>query len=572
MPESLIVTPKFKKWSFIETDDSVVQSLQKEMNLHPTIAKLLAIRGITNKKQAEKFFKPSLDHLHDPFLMNDMERAVSRIHQAINSGEKILIYGDYDVDGITAVSLLYTFFRTIHPDIGYYVPDRTTEGCGISFDGVDYASENGFTLLIALDCGIKDHQKVNYALENNVDIILCDHHIPDSSLPNAVAVLNPKRLDSSYPYKDLSGCGVGFKLVQAYNQRYVKNDELVYSLLDFVVLSIAADTVPLTGENRVLAHFGMKLINKRKRPSFKAILDILKVKKPLELLDLVYTITPRINAAGRILHASHAVDLLIEKDAAKVLSQAEFLHENNFERQQIDKHITSSALEIIENDEDFHTKKAIAIFQPDWHQGIIAIVASRMVDKFYKPTIILTESNDLVVGSGRSVPGFDIYEAIQSCSEHLVQYGGHKYAAGFSLERENVEAFIEAFEKRVEEQIEEDQLAPKIKVDDIIDLDDINPEFYSWIEKMAPFGSGNNKPVFVIENVRDTGNNGFVGKAHLKVHVTQPGKKAVYGIGFNMWDYIPYLRSKNEFDICFHLYVNKWKGTKNIEIKLKDLK
>lgn len=572
MTESLIVTPKFKKWSFLQTDDSVVRQLQEELKVHYSIAKLLVLRGVESKEAADLFLNPSLDQLHDPFLMMDMDKAVERVHDAIQQQEKILIYGDYDVDGITAVSLIYTYFKSFYSKIGYYVPDRKKEGCGISFDGIDYAQKNGYSLIIALDCGIKDHKEIDYATEDNIDIILCDHHIPEKDLPKAVAILNPKRLDSEYPFKDLSGCGVGFKLVQAYSMKYNVKQEMVFDLLDFVTLSIAADTVPVVGENRVLAYFGMKLMNNRKRPSFKAILDIIKVRRRLELMDLVYTISPRINAAGRILHASYAVELLIETDHHKAKSKAKFLHANNFERQQIDKSITSSALEIIGKDKDFDDKRAITIYQPDWHQGIIAIVASRMVEAFYKPTIILADSNEGVVGSGRSVRGFDLYKVIESCSEYLIQYGGHKYAAGFTMHKENVEDFLAAFHEKVEELIQEDQLTPKIDVDDVIELSDINEDFYYWITKMEPFGSGNQKPVFVTKDVKDTGNNGFVGKSHLKIHVTKPGQKAKYGIGFQMWDYIPYLRSQETFDICYHIYENKWNGERNIEIKLKDLK
>ncbi len=572
MSEPLIVTPNFKNWFFKEADESDVQILAEEADIPLVVARLLVLRGIRTKDEAYDFFNPSLKNLHDPFLMNDMDKAVSRIHHAIHSNEKILVYGDYDVDGITAISVIYTFFQSFYSDIGYYVPDRNTEGCGISFDGIDYAEENGYALIIALDCGIRDHKKIRYASQKGVDIILCDHHIPDEDLPEAAAILNPKRSDSTYPYMDLSGCGVGFKLVQAYSIRYQINKELVFQLLDFVVLSIAADTVPITGENRILAHFGMKLINQRKRPGFKAILDILEVKNKLELMDLVYTISPRLNAAGRLLHASHAVELLIETDMKKALDKAQFLHDKNFERQQIDKLITTSALDIISNDESFKKKKAIVIFQPEWHQGIIAIVASRLVEKFYKPTLIITEANGLAVASGRSVPGFDLYQAIEKCGEWFLQYGGHKYAAGFSMELNKVEEFISVFERVVEEQIEEEQLVQKIEVDGVIELNDINFDLYNWIKKMAPFGSGNHKPIFVTKDVRDTGNNGFVGESHLKIHVKKQGQRPKYGIGFNMWDYIPYIRSKENFDICYYIYVNKWKGKKSIEIKLKDLK
>jgi single-stranded-DNA-specific exonuclease len=571
MSDSLIVTPKFKNWFFLQPNEAIVQSLQEELKIPNSICRLLVLRGVKNKEEAERFFNPSLEQLHDPFLMKDMDIAVERIHQAITNNEKILIYGDYDVDGITAVSMLYTFFRNFYDNISFYVPDRNKEGCGISYEGINFAKEGTCKLIIALDCGIKDHEKVSYAHKNGVDIIICDHHLPDPTLPAAVAVLDPKRTDCSYPFKELSGCGVGFKLLQGYTQKYQPENIEINDLLDFVVVSIAADTVSVTGENRILAHHGMKLINGNTRVGFKAILDIVNSRKKLELMDLVFTISPRINAAGRILHASYAVDLLIERDKNEAKVKAQLIHDNNTDRQVIDKDITTSALDIIE-DENFEDKKAIVIFRPDWHQGVIAIVASRIVEQFHKPTLILTESNGLIVGSGRSVPGFDLHEAINACSEYVIQFGGHKYAAGLSMKKEHIKNFIEAFENIVEERILEEQLEPRIEIDAVVELEDINEKFYEWIEMMAPFGSGNHKPVFVTTCVKDTGNNGFVGKSHLKLHVSKIGQAPKSGIGFGMWDYIPYLRNKGVFDICYQMYLNEWNGQKNVEIRLKDLK
>lgn len=571
MSDSLIVTPKFKNWFFLQPNEAVVQSLHEELKIPIAISQLLVLRGVKNKDDADRFLNPSMEHLHDPFLMKDMDIAVQRIHDAITKNQKILIYGDYDVDGITAVSMLYTFFRNFYDNISYYVPDRNKEGCGISFEGIDFAKSDTCKLIIALDCGVKDHEKVAYAREKGVDIIICDHHLPDPTLPAAIAILDPKRPDCNYPFKELSGCGVGFKLLQAYYQKHQPENTDINELLDFVVVSIAADTVSITGENRILAHFGMKLINGNTRVGFKAILDIVNSRKKLELMDLVFTISPRINAAGRILHASYAVELLIERDKKAAKIKAQLIHDNNSDRQVIDKDITTSALDIIE-DEDYIDKKAIVIYQPDWHQGVIAIVASRLVEKYHKPTLILTESNGLVVGSGRSVPGFDLHEAINACSRYVIQFGGHKYAAGLSMEKEHVVDFIEAFENIVEERILEDQLEPKIEIDAIVELEDINVDFYNMIEMMAPFGSGNHKPVFVTKNVKDTGNNGFVGNSHLKLHVSKQGQAPKSGIGFGMWDYIPYLRNKGVFDICYQMYMNEWNGQKNVEIRLKDLK
>jgi len=571
MAEALVVTPKFKKWVILQPEASIVDRLHQELKIHYSICRLLALRGITNAEEAGLFFNPSLEQLHDPFLMKDMDKAVARIRRAIESGESVLFYGDYDVDGTTAVALLYTFFKAHYDRLGYYVPDRNREGCGISTDGIDYARQHGYSLVIALDCGVKEHDKIDYAASLGIDFIICDHHLPEHKVPDAVAVLDPKRSDCPYPFKELSGCGVGFKLVQAYALRSGIDLHEVYDLLDFVVVSIAADTVLLTGENRVLAYYGMQLINQKKRQGFKAILEIVNARKQLELMDLVFTIGPRINAAGRILHASYAVELLIETDEDAAMKKARLIHDNNSERQVLDKDVTSSALDIIE-EHDYENRKSIVIYQPHWHQGVIAIVASRIVDQFHKPTIILTEANGVVVGSARSVPGFDLHDAIQACSQYLIQFGGHKYAAGLSMKPELVPAFIEAFEQVVQERIQEEQLEPFIEVDDVIELDDINERFYNMIEKMAPFGPGNHKPVFVTREVKDTGNNGFVGTAHLKLHVAKPGQMSKSGIGFGMWDYIPYLRSKGTFDICYQMYVNEWNGQRNIEVRLKDLK
>lgn len=574
MSDALPVTPKFKKWIFSNPDDDIVDKLQAELKIHRTLCKLLVNREITDFDSAKRFFRPSYEHLHDPFLMKDMDKAVDRVVKALNNKEKILVYGDYDVDGTTAVSLVYSFLKQHNADAQYYIPDRYKEGYGISSQGIDFAKENNCSLIIALDCGIKAVDKVDYANSLGIDFIICDHHLPDEKLPEALAVLDPKRSDCDYPYKELSGCGLGFKLVEAVSLKEGFDLNEVYELLDYVVVSIAADIVPITGENRVLAYFGMQKINNNPRPGLLALLNSASVDlaKEMEITDLVFTIGPRINAAGRIKHGSFAVDLLVEQDAQEAKEKAMGVQDNNTTRQTLDKDITLEALTMVQENLDSHHKKATVLFKEDWHKGVIGIVASRLIEHFYRPTIVLTLSNGLAVGSGRSVPGFDLHSAIESCKEYLVQFGGHKYAAGLSLLPENILPFTEAFEKVVAERIEDSMLVPHIEIDGVIELEEIDEKFYRIIEQMAPFGPGNMKPIFVTKNVKDAGYTRIVGESHLKLHVSKPNQPAKSGIGFGMWDYIPYIRSKSTFDICYQLYVNEWNGQKNIEIRLKDLK
>lgn len=572
--ESLTVTPRFKKWIIAQPDMEIVQRLQSELNIHPTLCRLLAIRGINDFESAKLFFRPSLEHLHDPFLMKDMDKAVERILQAVQHHEKIMIYGDYDVDGTTSVALMYTFLRQITPQLIMYVPDRYKEGYGISQLGIEHAANEGCSLIIALDCGIKAHDKVQFAKEKGIDFIICDHHLPDQTLPVAIAVLDPKRPDCLYPFKELSGCGIGFKVVQAIASKSGMDMQQVYDLLDFVVVSTAADIVPITGENRVLAYFGLEKVNKNPRPGLKALMVSAGVKddKVLDITDLVFTVGPRINAAGRIKHGLHAVELLIETDIEAAHVKAGGVSDSNVTRQNLDKDITEEALEMIRSNEALHGRRTTVLFQPHWHKGVIGIVASRLIEHFHRPTIILTASNGMAVGSGRSVPGFDLHDAIHACSHLLEQFGGHKYAAGLSMKIENIAAFTEAFEAIVDSRIEEEMLQPFIDVDDVIELSDINEKFYNIVEQMGPFGPGNMRPVFVTRNVSDGGYTRLVGNDHLKLHVAKPGQGSRSGIGFGMWDYIPYIRSKQTFDICYQMYINEWNGNKNVEIRLKDLK
>ncbi|MBX7226242.1 MAG: single-stranded-DNA-specific exonuclease RecJ [Chitinophagales bacterium] len=562
-----------KSWNIQQVDEELVRTLQLQLKIHPKICRILVARGITTFEDAKHFFRPSLTHLHDPFLMKDMEVAVNRILQAFEKKEKILVFGDYDVDGTTAVSLMYSFLKTVYEDIGYYIPDRYREGYGISMEGIDFAKENGFTLMIALDCGIKAHDKVEYANALGVDFIICDHHLPGITLPAAVAVLDQKRTDCTYPYKELSGCGIGFKLAQALAMRMKLDMSEVYTYLDLVAVSIASDIVPITGENRTLAYFGLQKINANPRPGLKALLDIAQVKERiLDISDLVFIIGPRINAAGRIAHGSEAVDLLIETDATLAKEKAEKIQLNNDTRKEEDKSTTEEALEMLRNEQTTIDKKSTVLFQPHWHKGVIGIVASRLIEKYYKPTIILTESNGMLSGSARSVHDFDVYEAIQACAEHLNQFGGHKYAAGLTLLPDKLPHFIEQFEVIVSANITEDQLQPKVDVDGILELSDITPAFLKIIEQMAPFGPGNMRPVWMTMAVQDNGRTRILKEDHLKLEVFKVGQPAVSGIGFNMKYYFDFIKDKRHFDICYQLYENEWNGHVNVELRLKDIR
>ncbi|HNF48850.1 MAG TPA: single-stranded-DNA-specific exonuclease RecJ, partial [Chitinophagales bacterium] len=476
-----------KRWILSDADADTVAQLQQSLKIHPVICKLLAIRGIDTYDKAKAFFRPSLADLHDPFLMKDMDKAIERIEQAIASEEKIMIYGDYDVDGTTAVALVYSFFREFYNHLLYYIPNRYTEGYGISFDGMDFAFENQVKLIISLDCGIKANDKIAYAKEKGMDFIVCDHHLPGEELPDAVAILDPKRKDCTYPFDELSGCGIGFKLIQAF---CIKNNiaiEKAYQQLDLVATSIASDLVQITGENRILAKFGMDKVNENPRAGFKALLNELKIDKKLEISDLVFIIGPRINAAGRIAHGSEAVELLIENDLNIALEKTKKVQQNNDERKNLDKDITEEAFSMLESSVEYADRKSTVLFQSHWHKGVIGIVASRLIEKFHRPTIVLAASNGKAVGSGRSVPGFDLHDAIETCSEYLVQFGGHKYAAGLTIELDNIDAFSAAFEKIVSERITSEQLIPQIEIDAEIELEDINEKFYNIVEQMAPF-------------------------------------------------------------------------------------
>jgi len=567
---------KEKRWRLKPPgDEKIVQELSSSLNINTVLATLLVQRGVTTFEEAKKFFRPSIDDLHDPFLMKDMDKAIIRIEQAITNKEKIIIYGDYDVDGTTAVALVYSFIKSFYPDVDYYLPDRYKEGYGISFLGIDRASEQGVSLMIALDCGIKANDKIEYAKKKGIDFIICDHHRPGETLPDAAAVLDPKREDDTYPFDELSGCGIGFKLVQAYSIKHKIPFSEIEKYLDLVAVSTAADIVPMVGENRILVHFGLKWLNSNPRHGIQAILDVAKVKRELTVNDIVFIIGPRINAAGRIQDARQAVDLLITANSTDARSEGEIIDEKNTERRELDVNITEHALQIVQQDPKFSQRKSTVLFHPEWHKGVIGIVASRLTEKYYRPTIILTESNGMATGSARSVKDFDIYNAIESCSDLLEQFGGHMYAAGLTLRLENVEKFIQRFEEVVSSTIEERSLVQEIEIDADLKLADINNSFFNILKQFAPFGPGNMSPVFRTNNVRDTGHTRVVGANgnHLKLNVAdgEAGRFGKDGIAFQMGSLYPLIARRIPFNICYTLEENTFNGKTSIQLNVKDI-
>ncbi len=578
-----------KRWGVKPTGDKkLVDSLASELNINKTLSSLLIQRDIKTYDQAKKFFRPTIEDLHDPFLMKDMDKAIERINKAIRNNEKILVYGDYDVDGTTSVALVYSFLVKFYDHVDFYLPDRYKEGYGISTQGIEYASENGFKLIIALDCGIKSIDKVGYATSLGVDFIICDHHRPGAELPQAIAVLDPKREDDHYPFKELSGCGVGFKLISAYAIRHKMPFSTVEEFLDLVAISIAADIVPLVGENRVLVHLGLKQLNYYPRHGVRAILEMESVPKifdeqpdgvkvnfryNLSVSDLVFILGPRINAAGRIHDARHAVDLLISSNKAEAIANSIRIKEHNEERKNLDVRITQEALQHIQDDRVYSNRKSTVLFNPTWHKGVIGIVASRLIEKFYKPTIILTESNGMATGSARSVKDFDIYNAIESCSDLLDQFGGHMYAAGLTMKLENIDKFIERFEEVVSETIEDRMLIQEIEIDSRINLVEITPSFFNILKQFAPFGPGNMNPVFLTESVRDTGMSRIVGTNHLRLNIAEDENTrfGLDGIGFQLASHFPLISRKIPFDVCYSLEENNYNGRTNIQLNIKDI-
>jgi len=566
-------------WNYLTLtaeQQSISDLLAEDLGISPILTQLLAQRGITNFEQAKRFFRPDLSHLHDPFLMKDMDKAVERLNLALGRKEKILVYGDYDVDGTTAVSLVYKFLLNFTSNIDYYLPDRYSEGYGISYTGIDYAAANDFTLVIALDCGIKAVEKINYANEHGVDFIICDHHMPDVKLPAAAAVLDAKRTDSTYPYEHLSGCGVGFKLMQAFAMNNDIDLSLLYQLLDLVVVSIASDIVPITGENRVLAYFGLKKLNSSPSLGLKSIIDTCGLNdKDITISDIVFKIGPRINASGRIQKAREAVDLLVARDEQFAREKSDCINQYNQTRKDLDKTITDEAAFFLDNMTELSEKKSIVVYNSEWHKGVIGIVASRLTEQYYRPSIVLTKSNGLATGSARSVQGFDIYKAIETCRDLLENFGGHMYAAGLSMKEENVEPFRQRFEEYVAKNILPEQLHPQLDIDAIIEFKDITPKFFRVLKQFSPFGPENMKPVFCTKQVLDYGTSRLVGKEqeHLKMELVDASSESVMnGIAFRMWEFNDHLKALNPLDICYTLEENVFNGNTSHQLMIKDIK
>jgi single-stranded-DNA-specific exonuclease len=564
-----------KRWTIkAQGDAGTVNKLSGELNISPLLANLLVQRCITNFDEAKRFFRPSLDDLHDPFLMLGMDAAVTRIEQAIKQGEHIMVFGDYDVDGTTAVALVYTFLSKIYDRVSFYIPDRYKEGYGISKTGIDFAFEKGFKLIIALDCGIKSVNEIEYAKEKGIDFIICDHHLPGERVPNAVAVLDPKRPGCNYPYKELPGCALGFKLAQAFAQKNNIPREELEQYLDLVVVSIAADIVPITGENRVLAYYGLKQINTSPRQGLKTLLELNNIKKELTITDLVFIIGPRINAAGRIDSGRKSVELLISADATIAMESSIDINKHNLDRRDLDTTITTQALEMIATNEVMLKRKSTVVFHPGWHKGVVGIVASRLTEKYYRPTIVLTQSNGMISGSARSVKDFDVYEAINACSDLLEQFGGHKYAAGLSMKPENLDAFTEKFELVVSSTIQEHMLVPEVEIDSKINLQDINPKMFNVLKQFAPFGPGNMSPVFVSEDVLERGYARVVGSNHLKLDLVSPSAPKNYysAIAFGLADKLPLVSSQKPFSVCYCIEENVFNGVTSLQLNVKDVK
>lgn len=562
-----------KRWIIKPADEQVISSLHDSVKVHPALCRLMAVRGITDYEAAKDFFRPSLEHLHDPFLMKGMNKAVNRITEAINNKERILVYGDYDVDGTTAVACVFSFLNKQYKDgCGFYIPHRYREGYGISKQGIDYAKEHDYKLIVTLDCGIKSVELIGYANSLDIDVIVCDHHTPDEVLPPAYTILNPKQKDCDYPYKELSGCGIGFKLISALAKEWNIVQEEVYQYLDLVATSIAADIVPIDGENRVLTYYGLKKANDNPSTGINILKKLADVKKELSVSDLVFVIGPRVNAAGRMDDAKKAVEFFIEEDIEKATTLAEALHLDNTERKEIDKSTTEEALAIIGEDDVLAQRKTTVLYRDHWHKGVVGIVASRLIDHYYRPTIILTKSNDKVTGSARSVKGFNIYDAINECHELLENYGGHFYAAGMTMKTDNVNAFIDKFETVVSGTIKPEQLVPEIEIDAEIRLSDIKSSFYNVIKQFEPFGPNNMRPVFLSRHVSDyNGYTRVVKEEHIRFVVHQHDGCIINGIGFGMADKFDVVR-QGPFDIVYTLDENEYNGRVSIQMKVIDIK
>jgi single-stranded-DNA-specific exonuclease len=560
-----------KRWKISQADGDRITLLKDQLQIHKVLCGLLALRGIGSFEAARHYFRPRLSDLHDPWLMKDMREAVDRITEALGRSEKILVYGDYDVDGTTSVACLFQFLKELHEEVDFYIPHRYREGYGISRQGIDFAKAGGFSLIISLDCGIKSMELIAYAREMGIDFIVCDHHLPDHELPPAIAILNPKQPDCPYPYKELCGCGVTYKLITALCQEWGLEEEKHLCYLDLVVTAIAADIVPINGENRVLAHFGLKRVNDSPSPGMQALIRLSGLEKALHINSLVFVIAPRVNAAGRMDDARKAVQLFIEKDPDQATAYAEMLHSDNADRKDADLSITKEALSLIEGDLNMLQRKSTVIFQPHWHKGVVGIVASRLIDKYYRPTIVLTESNGIIAGSARSVYGFNVYEAVHQCKHLLIGYGGHFYAAGLTMARENVGAFADLFEAVVAGSITPDLLIPELVIDAEVYFSDLTPSFYNILQQMEPFGPDNMRPIFIARQVTDQGYSKVVKEEHIRF-VLKQGDKVFTGIGFNMAAKFPLIEAKVPMDIVFTLDENEWNGEKNLQLKVMDIR
>lgn len=562
-----------KRWIYKEAPPrEAVEKLSQEININPYLSTVLVQRGTNNFDAAKTYFRPSLNQLHDPLLMKDMQLAVDRLKSAIDAEEKILVYGDYDVDGTTSVALVYSYLRQFYSNCEVYIPDRHKEGYGVSQAGVEWADDNGYTLIIALDCGIKASDMVVLAEHMGIDFIICDHHLPDEKIPNAVAVLDPKRKDCNYPYKELSGCGLGFKFMQAFARQH-RNEDEVYQFLDLVAVSIASDIVPITGENRILTYYGLKKLNENPLPGLKALRELSQNRGDLDVSGIVFTLGPRINAAGRVAHASAAVELLLAKTEEEATRLAEGVNLNNDTRRQFDIDTTEEALSMIHNDEVLRVAKSTVLFKNTWHKGVIGIVAARCIEKYYRPTVILTESNDKITGSARSVMGFDLYEAILKCSDLLEKFGGHKYAAGLTMNKKNLSAFQQRFEEVVTAQITSEMLTPSIEIDTTLSFDVITPKFLNVLKQMAPFGPENQKPVFEARNVYVSNSLSNFKDRHVKFAASQEGNGSSFQVvGFDLGQHYEQLAMQAPFRMAFTIEENYYNGYTSIQLRAKDIK
>jgi single-stranded-DNA-specific exonuclease len=560
-----------KRWKLLPCNADAIDALHETLKINKTLCKILVQRGFDTYDKTKNFFRPQLSDLHDPYLMKDMDKAVTRIIEAFEQHEKIMVYGDYDVDGTTSVASMYQFIAELYDQVIYYIPHREREGYGISQVGIEYAFSKGVTLIISLDCGIKSVDLVAYAKTRQIDFVICDHHMPDKEVPAAVAILNPKQTDCNYPFKELCGCGVGFKLMTALANKLFLPAESYLKYMDMLATAIAADIVSITGENRVMAYFGVKQVNENPSVGIKALMKLAKVEKEMHINNLVFIIAPRINAAGRMDDAKKAVQLFIEKDEIRAMELAEILHSDNTDRREADASITEEALAMIESDEKLKNQKSTVVYQPHWHKGVVGIVASRLIDTYYRPTVVLTKSGAIAAGSARSVVGFNLYEAIHACREHLVGYGGHFAAAGMTLLPENVQAFSNAFEQVVKNSVTPEMLVPEIVIDAEVKFSEINIGFYNILQQMEPYGPDNMRPYFLAKNVVDTGYSKIVKDQHIKFSLKQDDF-VMSGIGFNMAQHFPLLENKKPVDVIFSLDLNEWNGTKSLQIKVCDIR